>query len=82
LCHDRKKKRNISVGYQPLYIIAHVEQKAKDILRLSLRISDLPSLALEVCEDEGVYEAGPRLGLRKREVMKSRRIFCQRAVRK
>lgn len=63
-------------------VIADAEQKAKDTLRLSLKISDLPSLALEVCEGEGVDEAGLRSGLRKKEVVKSRRIFCQIAERK
>jgi len=44
--------------------------------------SDLPSLALEVCEDEGLDEAGLRSGSRKREMVKSPRIFCHIAVRK
>ena len=36
----------------------------------------------EVCEGEGVDEGTLRSGLRKREVVKSRRIFCQISVRK
>jgi len=63
-------------------VIADAEEKAKDTLRLSLKISDLPSLAKEVCEGEGVDEAELRSGLRKRDVVKSRRIFCQIAVKK
>jgi REP element-mobilizing transposase RayT len=63
-------------------IIADAEEKAKETLRLSLKISDLPSLAMEICEGEGVDEADLRSGLRKREIVKSRRIFCQIAVRK
>ena len=63
-------------------VIADAEEKTKESLRLSLKISDLPSLAKEVCEGEGVDEAALRSGLRKREVVKSRRIFCQIAVRK
>jgi len=51
-------------------------------MRLSLTISDLLSLAMEVCEGEGVDEPGLRSGLRKRQVVKSRRVFCQIAVRK
>jgi len=58
------------------------EEKTKETLRLSLKVSDLPSLAMEVCEGEGVDEATLRSGLRKREVVKSRRIFCQIAVKK
>ena len=63
-------------------VIADAEQKAKETLRLTLKIADLPSLALKVCEGEGVDEAGLRSGLRKRQVVKSRRIFCQIAVKK
>ena len=37
---------------------------------------------MEVCEGEGVDEAALRSGLRKKEVVKSRRIFCQIAVKK
>ena len=63
-------------------VISEAEQKAKETLRLTLKISDLPSLAMQVCEEEGVDEAALRSGLRKRDVVKSRRIFCQIAVRK
>ena len=63
-------------------VIAGADQKAKETLRLTSKISDLLSLALEVCEREGVDEADLRSGLRNREVVKSRRIFCQIAVRK
>jgi len=40
----------------------------KETLILSLKISDLPSLAMGVCE--GVDEAEQRSGLRKRVVVK------------
>ncbi len=63
-------------------LIADAEEKAKDTLRLSFTISDLASLAMEVCEGEGVDEAELRSALRKRQVVKSRRVFCQIAVRK
>jgi len=63
-------------------VIADAEEKAKETLRLTLKISDLPSLALKVGEGQGVDEAGLRSGLRKRQVVKSRRIFCQIAVKK
>ena len=63
-------------------VIADAEEKAKETLRLTLKISDLPSMALKVCEGQGVAEAALRSGLRKREVVRSRRIFCQIAVKK
>ncbi|MDL1979374.1 MAG: hypothetical protein LWX52_14995 [Deltaproteobacteria bacterium] len=62
-------------------VIAGAEEKTKETLRLSL-ISDLPSLGMKVCKGEGVDEGALRSGLRKRDVVKSRRIFCQIAVRK
>ena len=63
-------------------VIADVEGKAKETLRLTLKISDLPSLALKVSKREGVDEAQLRSGSRKRQVVKSRRIFSQIAVKK
>jgi len=63
-------------------VIADAEQKAKETLRLFLKISDLLSLVKEVCEGEGVDEPELRSGLRKREVVKSPRVFCQIAVKK
>ena len=63
-------------------VIADAEEKAKETFRLSLKIADLPSLALEVCEGEGIDEAELRSGFRKKKVVKSRRLFCQIAVKK
>jgi len=63
-------------------VIADAQEKAKETLRLTLNISDLPSLALKVCKGQGVDERELRSGSRKREVVKSRRIFCQIAVKK
>ena len=63
-------------------VIADAGEKVRETLRLSLKTSDLPSLAMMVCEGEGIDETELRSGLRKREVVKSRRIFCQIAVKK
>ena len=63
-------------------VIADTEEQAKETLRLTVKIADLPSLALKVCKGQGVDERGLRSGSRKREVVKSRRIFCQIAVKK
>ena len=62
-------------------VISDVEEKAKETLRLNSKISDLASLASEICEGGGVEEADLRSGLRKRGVVKSRRMFCQIAVK-
>jgi len=63
-------------------VIADAEEKAKETLRLSVKLANLPSLALKVCKGEGIDEAELRSGIRKREVVKSRRILCQIAVKK
>ena len=42
----------------------------------------MPSLATKVCEGEGIEETELRSGSRKKEVVKSRRIFAQIAVMK
>ena len=59
-----------------------VEEKAKETLRLNLKISDLSSLARDIGVGEGVEEADLRSGSRKRGVVKSRRLFCQIAVKR
>jgi len=61
-------------------VISDAEEKAKETLRLTLKIADLPSLARKVGKGQGVDEAELRSGSRKRHVVKSRRIFCQIAV--
>jgi putative transposase len=63
-------------------VIADAEEKAKETLRLAVKIADLPSLAQTVCEGQGADEAELRSGSRKRQVVKSRRIFSQIAVKK
>jgi len=49
-------------------------------LRGADALSDLPSLAIEVCE--GVDESELRSGFRKRKAVKSRNVLCQIAVKK
>jgi REP-associated tyrosine transposase len=63
-------------------VIGDVDIKAKETLRLNFKISDLSSLAKRICAGEGVEESDLCSGIRKRAVVKSRRIFCQIAVKK
>ena len=63
-------------------VITDVEERDKETLRLNSRISDLNSLAKVICKSEGVEEEVLRSGFRKRSVVKSRRIFCQVAVKR
>jgi REP element-mobilizing transposase RayT len=61
-------------------IIVDAEEKDKETLRLNSRISDLVSLARDLCIGEGVKESDLRSGSRRKDVVSSRRIFCQIAV--
>jgi putative transposase len=63
-------------------VIADAEDKVKETLRLKRKVSDLHSLALKVCKGEGVDESELCSGTRNRKVVRSRRIFCQIAVKK
>jgi putative transposase len=63
-------------------VIADAEEKAKKTLRLTVKIADLAFLARKLCEGQGVDEVEFRSGLRKRQVVNSRRIFCQIAVKR
>ena len=63
-------------------VISEAEERAKETLRLPSKLPDLPSLAKEICIGEEVDELELRSGFRKRRVVKSRKVFCQIAVRK
>lgn len=63
-------------------IISDAEQREKETLRWSLKISDLSSLAGEIAEWEAVETSELRSGSRKRRIVKARKIFCQIAVGK
>ena len=62
--------------------IVDVEEKAKETLRLNTQISNLSSLAKRICSNEGVEKEELVSGSRKREVVKSRKIFCQIAIKR
>jgi hypothetical protein len=62
--------------------IADAEEKEKHTLRLHLKIPDLVSLAGEICKAERVAKSELCSGNRKRNVVKSRKIFCQISVKK
>jgi hypothetical protein len=63
-------------------IISEAEERAKETLRLSSKLADLPSLAKQICLGEEVDELELRSGMRKRRIVKSRKIFCQIALKK
>jgi hypothetical protein len=57
------------------------EEREKEVLRLSRRMLDLLTLARRIVKGEGIEESELRSGIRKREVARGRRIFCQLAIR-
>ncbi|MFC1824666.1 transposase [Thermodesulfobacteriota bacterium] len=63
-------------------VIADAEERAKQTLRLSSKISDLPSLSRKISKGESINEADLCSGLRTKAIVKARRIFCQIAVKK
>ena len=63
-------------------VITDVDEKAKGDPEIKLKISDLSSLSKEICVGEGIEEKDLRSGIRKRNVVKSRRLFCQISIKK
>ena len=62
--------------------IKDAEETQRATLRLNVTLSGLPSLAEKICEGEGVDKADLCSEIRKRDVVKSRRIYCQLAVKR
>ena len=62
-------------------ILSEAEEREKETLRLSQKKPDLTTVARRVIEAEGIGESELRSGMRKREVVRVRRMFCQLAVR-
>jgi len=62
-------------------VLSEAEEREKETLRLSQKKPDLTTVARRVIEAEGIGESELRSGMRKREVVRVRRMFCQLAVR-
>lgn len=62
--------------------IRDAEEKEKETLRLNSKISGLEILADQICDGEGVEKIELCSGIRKRNVVKCRKVFCQIAVKK
>ncbi|MCK5010309.1 MAG: hypothetical protein KAS98_07480, partial [Deltaproteobacteria bacterium] len=63
-------------------IISEASEKEKDNLRLSLKKQGLSSIAKMISAREGIEQTALRSGNRRMEVARSRKIFCQLAVKK
>jgi hypothetical protein len=62
-------------------LLSEAEEREKETLRLSQKKLDLTILARRITEGEGIEKLELRSGIRKREVVRVRNIFCQLAVR-
>jgi hypothetical protein len=62
-------------------LLAEAASREKETLRLARKVTDLPTLGRQVMAEEGVAEGELRSGVRKREVVRARRLFCQLAVK-
>jgi putative transposase len=60
--------------------VADAEEKAKETLRLNIKITSLSSLANKICCNEGIEKEELLSGSRKRKVARCRKLFCQIAV--
>jgi hypothetical protein len=61
-------------------LMSEAEEKEKDTLRLGRDVPRLRALADRIIRGEGVNESELRSGMRKREVAKARKLFCQLAI--
>ena len=63
-------------------LLSEADEKEKETLRLLRKVPDLPTLARAIVKGEGIEESELRSGIRKREMVRARRLFCQLAVRR
>jgi hypothetical protein len=61
-------------------LMSEAEEREKETLRLGREVPDLLSLAKRIIRGEGIEEPELRSGIRKREVVRARRLFCQLAI--
>jgi hypothetical protein len=61
-------------------LMCEAEEREKETLRLGREVPGLETLAKRITRVEGIEEAEFRSGVRKREVVRARRLFCQLAV--
>ena len=61
-------------------LLSEAEEKERETLRIGCKVSDLSTLVKKIMEGEGIEETELRSGVRKREVVRARRVFCQLAI--
>ena len=60
--------------------MSEAEEREKETLRLGREVLGLQDLVKRIMRGEGIEESEIRSGVRKREVVRARRLFCQLAV--
>lgn len=63
-------------------LLREAEETEKETLRLTRKVLDLATLARRLVEAERIEESELRSGMRRRDVARARRMFCQLAVGK
>jgi hypothetical protein len=63
-------------------LLSDAGKKEQETLRMTRKVPDLLTLAKRMMEREGVEETELRSGIRKRNVARARRVFCQLAIGK
>lgn len=61
-------------------LLSEADEREKETLRLSRKVPDLPTLARVIVKGEKIEESELRSGIRKRERVGARRLFCQLAI--
>lgn len=63
-------------------LLSEAEERERETLRLGRELPDLLTLAKRIVRGEGIEESDLRSGIRKREIVRARRLFCQLAIGK
>ncbi|MDI7260853.1 MAG: transposase [Thermodesulfobacteriota bacterium] len=63
-------------------LLSEAEERERETLRIGRKVPNLLTLAKRIMEGEGIEETELRSGLRKKEVVRARRVFCQLAIGK
>ena len=56
------------------------DEREKETLRFTTKVTDLASLARQISRNEGITETELKSGSRRRKITKARRLFCQLSV--
>jgi hypothetical protein len=63
-------------------LLSEAEEREKETLRLGREVPDLVTLAERIVRGEGIEESDLRSGIRKRDVVRARKLYCQLAIGK